>query len=134
MKRSIIIFAFLALLSVTPFLAHGADSGLIFCNTGAPNANGKFANECNFASLIELVKRIINFVVKFATLLASLGFIYAGFLLIMDQGSEKNVQKAKNIMTNIAIGFAYILGAWIIVYTIISVLVKPDPNLILLSK
>lgn len=132
MKRSFLIFAFLALASVTPILVHSADSGLIFCNTELKD--GTFKNPCTFESAIELVERIINFVVKFSTLLASLGFIYAGFLLITDQGSEKNVKKARDIMTSIAIGFAFILGAWLIVYTIVNVLVKPDTNLILLKK
>lgn len=140
MKRPIIILMFLTILAVTPLLVSAADSGLIFCNTGTPDAQGKFVdaqgrpNDCDFSSLVLLIQKIITFVVKISTVLAALGFVYAGFLLITDRGSESGVKKAKAIFTSTAIGFAYILGAWLIVYTIVSVLVDPQSSLILLKK
>lgn len=125
--RTLYIFVFLTLLTVLPlsaFAQQGTD--LIFCNTGTPRADGTFANPCTFNSVIELIQKIITFLVKVAVVLTSLSFVIAGFLLISDGGNEKNVQRAKKIMTNTVIGFAFILGAWVIVYTIVNVLVDPN--------
>ena len=133
--RNFFITFLLCIITCIPLVTFAADSGLIFCNVGDPDPiTGKFQNACTFNSLIELVDRIIDFVVKIATLFAAIGLIRAGFLLITDQGSEKNVQKAKDLVVSIAKGFFFILCAWIIVNTIVSALVRPDSMLNFLEK
>ncbi len=133
--RAILITTLLTLLALTPVvsLAYTSPSGLIFCNTELNTDTGQFKDPCTFNSAVQLVQAIINFIIKAATILAAVSFIYAGFLLITDGGSLANVKKAKSILWATVKGFALILCAWLIVYTIINTLVKPDAMTSLLS-
>jgi putative copper export protein len=81
--------------------------------------------DCTFASLILLVKNLITDLIILSTFLAVVAFAYAGFLLMTSGGSESGKDKAKKIFTKVLIGYVWILGAWVIVYTISTVLLKP---------
>ena len=77
---------------------------------------------CTFAKLVELVKNLITALIIISTFLATAAFAYAGFLLLTSGGSESKKDDAKKIFTKVLIGYLWILGAWVLVYTITSVL------------
>lgn len=85
---------------------------------------------CTFSHLIELVKNLITAMVIISTFLATAAFAYAGILLLTSGGSEGKKDEAKKIFTKVLIGYLWILGAWVIVYTITSVLLDPGYSLL----
>ena len=92
--------------------------------------DGTTANPCTFAKLVELVQNLITSMVVISTFLAAAAFAYAGILLLTSGGSEGKKDEAKKIFTKVLIGYLWILGAWVIVYTIISVLLKQGYSLL----
>lgn len=81
---------------------------------------------CSFNDLMILVKDLINAMVIFSTFVAVAAFAYAGFLLLTSGGNESAKTRAKDIFLKVLIGYLWILGAWLLVYTITSVLLKTD--------
>ncbi len=86
--------------------------------------DGTTDNPCTFNSLIVLAQNLINDLIIISTLLATAAFAYAGFLLLTSGGSETIKTKAKGIFIKVLIGYLWILGAWLLVYTITSVLLN----------
>lgn len=91
-----------------------------------------FGADCDFNSLIILAQNLITNLILLSTLLAVAAFAYAGFILLTSGGSEDKKNDAKKVFTKVLIGYLWILGAWLLVYTITSVLL--DEKFILLSK
>lgn len=78
--------------------------------------------DCGFPHLMELAKNIMNFLITVSIPLAAIAFAYAGFLFMTAGGSQSQVSKAKEIFTKVLIGFIFVLGAWLIVWTITTAL------------
>jgi len=85
---------------------------------------------CGFGDLITMIKNIITYLIGLSTVLAAIAFAYAGFVLLTSGGNESAKNKAKEIFRKVLIGFLWILGAWLIVYTIINVLLGSGYNLL----
>ncbi len=64
--------------------------------------------------------KTIQFVLGFMTLLAVVFMIYAGFIWLTAAGNEKNVEKAKSIISATVIGMIVIILAWAIVAYVAS--------------
>ena len=79
--------------------------------------------DCSFKDLMCLFVILIEWIVKISFLFAAIMFAYAGFILITSGGSTTARSEAQKMMTKTAIGFAWILGAWVVVNTIMSALV-----------
>lgn len=62
----------------------------------------------------QFIAKIIDIVVKIATPILVLFFIYTGFLFIKAQGSEEGLKHAKDTLLYGVIGAAIILGAWVL--------------------
>ena len=86
---------------------------------------------CTFSHLIELAQNLINALIILSTFFATAAFAYAGFILLTSGGSESKKDEAKKVFTKVLIGYLWILGAWLLVYTITSVLLKPEFRTIL---
>lgn len=102
------LIAFLGFASIAS--AQGFD--LIVCN----------GPDCTFSHLITLSQNVIRALVLLSSFLAVIAFIYAGFLLLTSGGVEGQKTKAKEIFKKVFIGYLWILAAWLIVYTITSLL------------
>ena len=64
---------------------------------------------------------IINYVLTFLGLAAVAFIVYAGILMVMDQGSEENVGKAKNIIIYAGIGIIVVMLSFAIVRVFVDV-------------
>ncbi|OHB08539.1 MAG: hypothetical protein A3I86_02715 [Candidatus Zambryskibacteria bacterium RIFCSPLOWO2_02_FULL_39_14] len=102
---------------------YAQDFNLIVCGTDA-------LGECTLSDLVTLLQRLINALIIISTFLATIAFAYAGFLLLTSGGNEGSKTKAKDIFIKVLMGYLWILGAWLIVYTISSVLLRPGFSLI----
>ena len=98
---------------------------LIVCNS-PPN----FPESCGFSHLILLTQNLINNLIVLSTFLAVAAFAYAGIILLTSGGSESAKTKAKDVFLKVLIGYLWILGAWLLVYTITSVLLNPGYSLL----
>ena len=92
---------------------------LIICNT-TPD----LSDPCTFGHLITLAQNLITDLIIISTLLATAAFIYAGFLLLTSGGSTTKKDQAKKVFYSVLWGYLWILVAWLLVYTITSVLLK----------
>ena len=82
--------------------------------------------ECGFIGLIQLINNVIKWLIKISTLIATGVFMYAGFLLLTSGGNPGAMTKARSMLTKVVIGYAVILLAWVLVYTIVNALTNPD--------
>lgn len=125
MKKPSQIFSFLILsLFAIPFFAF-ADliPNLIVCQ-------GTTADPCTFESLISLFKVAVNALIEIATLITVAALIMMGFKLMTSGGNPSARTEVKNRAWAILKGYFFILAAWVIVYTITSVLVKDGFSLL----
>lgn len=86
--------------------------------------------DCDFNDLITLAQNLITDLIIISTFLAAIAFAYAGFLLLTSGGNEGRRKDAKTVFIKVLIGYLWILGAWLLVYTITSVLLKPEYSLL----
>lgn len=71
--------------------------------------------ECTLADLIVLFNNVGYWSIIFVTSVATVLFVYAGFLYIMAQGDTGKVKQATGIFRNVVIGFVIILASYILV-------------------
>lgn len=110
---------------VFPTIVYGAS--LIPCgqSAGTPDiiVNGVSyvtTNPCGFNDLIILANTIIHFLmIDVAVPLAALGFMYVGGRLVILQNKESEWEKAKEGFADIGKGFAIMLGAYVLIKTIL---------------
>lgn len=87
--------------------------------------------ECTFKDFMTLINRVIDFLLYFAVILATISFVYAGFLLITSGGNEASLKKAKDIFWKVILGFIFAFLAWTIVHFIlVSLGVNSDYTLL----
>lgn len=128
MPKFILNFIFLFNLILSPYFSdaatpYKAGQGLVpRCNIGSI-VGTDYENSCDFDDFMEIINRLINFVLfVLATPLFAILIMYAGFLYMFDAGSEKNVSKAKSIFKNAIFGYLIALVAWLTVKTILVTL------------
>lgn len=102
------------LVSVIPFFVFL----LPFFVFAAGEATG-ISNPIKYFNITDLVKEILGYIVKIGGVVATLAFIWAGFIYVKAQGKPAELDKAKTIFINTCIGAAILLGAQLI-STIIS--------------
>ncbi|MCK9351455.1 MAG: hypothetical protein WCT49_04105 [Candidatus Paceibacterota bacterium] len=113
----------------------GQPSGLWCCSstpapTGSATSNGgglvqcgkgNDPMECNFQAFIDLLQRIMNFLLfVLAVPLAAISFAWAGWLYLSAAGNEGNIKQAHEIFGTVALGLCIALAAWLIVHAIVK--------------
>lgn len=92
------------------------------CGVGKVNdSKTGLGQACDFNQLMLMINKVIDFLLFYmVTPFAALLIAYAGWLMITSGGSSEAATKAKNIATNLVIGYIIALAAWLIVKTIMS--------------
>lgn len=96
---------------------------LVVCGVskGAEVSNTAYYEPCNFWHLIQVAKNAITDITLLATLVVvPAAFMYIGFKLLTSRGNPRAMEESKAIFSKVVIGFLWILGAWLLVYTIAS--------------
>lgn len=70
---------------------------------------------CGLKDLFNILDKVLEWSMIFTTTIATIMFVYAGFLYITSQGDSSQVSKATGIFKNVAIGFVIILTALFLV-------------------
>jgi hypothetical protein len=80
-------------------------------NLGNPSGGVTLNNPLGDKDILEFLQDILDVIMIFAVPLIVFMIIYAGFLFVMDRGSEKNLKQAKNALLYAVIGAVIIFGA-----------------------
>ncbi len=103
------------LLLVLPLISRGAG---IVPDCGA---------DCGFRDLMQLANNIIHFLFyDVAIPLTVLVFVYSGGKLVLNQDKEGAWKEAKGSFENIGWGFAYMLGSYVLIKTVIYFFLNTD--------
>jgi hypothetical protein len=83
---------------------------------------------CNACTFTVMANGLIQYLFTILTLVVVLMIVYTGFKLVISQGDTGAWSKAKDMFTNVVIGFIIILSAWLIVDTLMKVLVGDNSD------
>ncbi|MCB9806202.1 hypothetical protein H6775_03545 [Candidatus Nomurabacteria bacterium] len=96
--------------------------GLVPCGNG--NADGNLveinAGSCTFQDLIELVNRIIKFLVIASSFVFVIIVVYAGWIYISSGGDTGKVAQAHKMFFNSVVGIIIVISAWLIIKMILE--------------
>ena len=101
---------------------------LIVCENNSVPA---FNHPCGFTDLVVLAQNFITDLILLSTIFAVVAFIFAAFKLITSGGKVGAKEDAKRLFLSVLLGYVWIVVAWLLVYTITSVLLKEEFNFIL---
>ncbi len=119
MKKEIILSTLICFLiafyCLLPAFAHAQSFNLIVCD----------GPDCDFEDFMTLIHKLINAMVMVSTLIVAGLLAYVGMTLLTSGGNEGARKKGKDIFFKVVIGYLWILGGWLVIYTITSVLLNP---------
>jgi hypothetical protein len=77
---------------------------------------------CGWGGFFQVIQNVLSIGITLSIVLAVLLFAYAGFLLVTNPASPENISSAKGVALNAVIGLVVVLGAWLIVNTVMNAL------------
>lgn len=133
--KTIFSFLFLALFPIVNVLAQSDSTGGNPSNPGSTGGNPSnpgslggnpssgsngfvLNNPLGDQTLMGFLQDLLEVIMIFAVPLIVFMIIYAGFLFVMDKGSNKTLEQAKRALFYAVIGGLLILGAWVILEVI----------------
>lgn len=113
-----ISFAAAALVLMLPLVVFGqeVEKGLVTCS----------GPDCDVCDVVQTANNLIRLLIQIGLVVGVLLFAYGGFIMVTSAGNQSQVGKAKSIFLNVVIGFVILLGAWLIVDTIMKTFAKGD--------
>jgi len=108
---------FILTLMTIPFFASAAWGGLVQCD-------GSVANPCDFNAFMKTLNFIITWIMEISVSIATIAFVYAGFLYLTSGANAGNRTKANTIAWNVIKGYVIILCAWLAIHTVITSIVN----------
>jgi len=117
-----------------PFLTHAVASndtswisGLVPC--GNESGADEAAKSCDFKALVTLGQRLINFLMFAAVLMTVVLLVITGFRYVTAGANTGELARAKSTFRTIGIGFLLVLGAWLIINTLVTLLLNPNSGI-----
>ena len=83
------------------------------------NGVGGCQTICDFS---KLAQNILNDSIYFSIVVSAILFAYAGWQYVTAMGDPSKIKGAKNIFKYVIVGLCIIVGAWLIIDTILNVL------------
>lgn len=105
---------------------------IIKCEGKAVDVQGKSIHQCDFKDLVRQINAIITFLFYISVMLATIAFIYCGFLFLTAGGDAGKAKQAREIMYKVVIGFIWIFAAFLVVKFITSAF-DLDPSITLIN-
>lgn len=120
----------LALFLFVPSLAFAQTSGLGLPEMDriVPQCTGDYLigssgeRACTICDFLALAQNLLNFAIFLAVVTAGALFAWAGWLYATRAMNTANVQKANKIFVNVFIGLVLVMGAYVIVDTLMKML------------
>jgi uncharacterized membrane protein YgcG len=104
----ILLLLVLPVLSTLPLLA--AAAGLVPCG-------GAKEPRCETCHVMQLVNGVIGWLVLILGTVAAIIIVYAGFKLVMSGGNRHAMEDAKELISNMLIGYVIVLAGWLLIDT-----------------
>jgi hypothetical protein len=79
-----------------------------------------------FLAFAAMINKIINWFVSISVSIAALTFAYGGAKILFNPENPGAIDEGKEMLKKTVIGMLIILGAWLVVHSIISALVNPE--------
>ena len=106
----------LVVLFLFPSLTRSA--GLVSCEPQV--LNGKIVDECGFCQVGELIKNVADWIGMVSGFVVVLIIIYAGLKMVYSVGNVSAKTDARRLISTAVIGYMIVLGAWILVDTLLK--------------
>jgi hypothetical protein len=124
---SLVIFIFCVFLLPTLSFAQTSPYSnqvgpLIVNKPGLVTCDGSVEDPCNLTKFVDMINRIIEWIISIAGVIFTISLIYGGFLYLTAGENPGNKETAKKVITSTFYGFLIILFSWLIVYTILTIL------------
>lgn len=87
--------------------------------TGVKKADGT-GKECDFADLLILARRLIQFTLYIITPIVVGMILFTGFKYVTAGGDARLVEDAKRMFKPIILGIILVFAAWVLVYTVLD--------------
>lgn len=79
---------------------------------------------CQTCDLVKLANNILKFLVEVMVVAGALTAAFAGFQMVFSGGDEHAISHAKEMLTNVVVGFVILFSAWLIVDTVMKMFVN----------
>ncbi len=122
-RRLVLVFS-IAALTLAPSVVFAV--GLVAIVPPSCNVVGGCSSICDIA---QLAQNILNDSIFIAVFLAAFLFAYAGVRMLMSPANPGGRKKATVLLYNILIGFIIILGAWLVINAVMSIMVSGNSGL-----
>jgi len=132
-RRVAVLFLAISFALILPVFTFAASNptgdGLVPCGVGS----GPIATQCEACNLVQLLQKVIMFLIGLSIPLAVAMFAWAGILYFTSgAGGAENISRAKKIFGSTLFGFGLAVGAWLIIntllYTILNDKYKADSS------
>jgi hypothetical protein len=104
----------------------GDNSGLVRCGNGTGTTGSPAATNCDFAAAVDMINRIIDYLIMISMPLAAISFAYAGWLYLSAGDNTGQVSKARTIFLDVGIGVIIILSGWLVFKLIATTFLNPN--------
>lgn len=103
------------------------ESGLITCDG--------VTVPCTFEKLLLMVNKVLRFLIfVIGVPIVTLSFAYAGFVMVTSGGNPSKKDEAKSMIGNAVVGLIVLLGAWLVVRTVLVIFGYTGPLLGILGS
>lgn len=86
-------------------------------------ADDKIINPINATNINDLIKTILQGVLKIGLPIITLAIVYCGFLFVVAQGNTEKLGEAKRALMYTLIGAAILMGSWAIAQLITNTVI-----------
>ena len=94
---------------------------LVQCGNGGQHC-------CDFTEAAIMVNRILNWFIGLSVTIAAITFSIAGGNILLHPDDPGKLKEGKEMLNKTAVGLLIILGAWLVVHTLVSAVINPDTN------
>jgi len=108
--RKIILIASTFLLPIVSLAQVIGDAPIDDSSTGGV----QIINPISSTSIIELIRKVLEGVIKIGMPVVVLAIIYCGFLFVQAQGKPAEIEKARRSLLYTLVGAAILIGSWAI--------------------
>ena len=108
----------LKIIMINVFVAGILLSPLLVSADGLVPCGGPGEKTCDYEDFMELIRRVIIFLIQLGVAFSAVVFAYAGWLYMTSGGDEGKVKQAHEMLTKVLWGFLFALGAFLIVQLI----------------
>ena len=121
-NRKKILATVLSLMIFLPLLVSAASTNPLI----PAECTGSDPSKCDFNSLIQLINNAINWFIGISVAIAAITFTIAGANILLHPDNAEKIKEAKSMFSKTVIGMLIVLGAWLIIHTVVVALVNQN--------